>query len=142
MTTKFHIHELKVPDDLAGMRLDQALARLLPDYSRSRLKQWIEAGRVTVQSRVLRPRDLLSGGERVVVEAEALPDLTVIPQALELDVVHEDDWLIIVNKPAGLVVHPGAGNRDRTLQNALLHHDPSLAGLPRAGILHRPYQHG
>ena len=137
MTTKFHIHELKVPDDLAGMRLDQALARLLPDYSRSRLKQWIEAGRVTVQSRVLRPRDLLSGGERVVVEAEALPDLTVIPQALELDVVHEDDWLIIVNKPAGLVVHPGAGNRDRTLQNALLHHDPSLAGLPRAGILHR-----
>jgi len=137
MTSKFHTHALRVPDELAGMRLDQALARLLPDYSRSRLKEWIEAGRVTVQNRIPRPRDLLSGGEQVVIEAEAAVETTVRPQALDLDIVHADDWLIIINKPAGLVVHPGAGNRDRTLQNALLHHDPALAGLPRAGILHR-----
>lgn len=137
MTTKFHTHELRVPEYLAGMRLDQALARLLPDYSRSRLKQWIEAGRVTVQSRVSRPRDLLSGGERVVVEAEAHANHAVVAQALGLEIVHEDEWLIVIDKPAGLVVHPGAGNRDRTLQNALLYHDPALAELPRAGILHR-----
>lgn len=119
------------------MRLDQALARLLPDYSRSRLKEWIEAGQVSVQNRMSRPRELLSGGEHVVVNAQiAAPD-TVKPQAIELDIVHSDAWLIVVNKPAGLVVHPGAGNRDRTLQNALLHHDPELAALPRAGILHR-----
>ena len=119
------------------MRLDQALARLLPEYSRSRLKEWIEAGRVRVANRAPRPRDLLSGGERVVVEAEPSISPTILPQALDLEIVHEDDSLIVINKPAGLVVHPGAGNRDRTLQNALLHHDPALAGLPRAGILHR-----
>ncbi len=137
MTSKFHTQTFTIPADLAGLRLDQALARLLPDYSRSRLKEWIEAGRVSVENRVPRPRDLLSGGERVVVNAAIAAAETVTPQAIDLDIVHADDWLIVVNKPAGLVVHPGAGNRDRTLQNALLHYDPALAELPRAGILHR-----
>ncbi|MGH8309961.1 MAG: 23S rRNA pseudouridine(1911/1915/1917) synthase RluD [Steroidobacteraceae bacterium] len=137
MTSKFHTHAFTVPVELAGLRLDQALSRLLPDYSRSRLKEWIEAGRVSVENRTPRPRDLLSGGERVVVNAEMSAAETVTPQAIDLDIVHADDWLIVVNKPAGLVVHPGAGNRDRTLQNALLHHDSALAELPRAGILHR-----
>lgn len=131
------MHAFRVPAELAGLRLDQALARLLPDYSRSRLKEWIEAGRVRVQDRRPKPRDLLNGGEHVVVEAEASLAQTVSPQAMNLDIVHADEWLIVVNKPAGLVVHPGAGNRDRTLQNALLHHDPALAALPRAGIIHR-----
>ena len=137
MTAKFRIHSFTVPPELAGLRLDQALARLLPEHSRSRLKEWIEAGLVTLESRTPRPRDLLSGGERIVVNAEPAAAQTISAQAIELDVVHADDWLIVLNKPAGLVVHPGAGNRDRTLQNALLHYDASLAELPRAGILHR-----
>jgi 23S rRNA pseudouridine1911/1915/1917 synthase len=137
MTSKFHTHSLLVPTELAGMRLDQALARMLPDYSRSRLKEWIEAGRVLVENQPSRPRSLLTGGERIVVEAEPVMAPTVLPQALHLEIVHEDEWLIVIDKPAGLVVHPGAGNRDRTLQNALLHYDPTLAQLPRSGILHR-----
>ncbi|HEY7379212.1 MAG TPA: 23S rRNA pseudouridine(1911/1915/1917) synthase RluD [Steroidobacteraceae bacterium] len=137
MADKFQTHQLQIPSRLAGMRLDQALALLLPEYSRSRLKGWIEAGRVSIDRRQPRPRDLVSGGERVAVEAEIATDATVAPQAIELDLIHEDRELLIVNKPAGLVVHPGAGNRDRTLQNALLHFDPALAALPRAGILHR-----
>jgi 23S rRNA pseudouridine1911/1915/1917 synthase len=137
VTTKFQIHSFTVPPELAGLRLDQALARLLPEHSRSRLKEWIEAGRVTLGHRTPRPRDLLSGGERIVVNAEAPVASTVAAQAIELAIVHADDWLLVIDKPAGLVVHPGAGNRDRTLQNALLHYDPALAELPRAGILHR-----
>jgi 23S rRNA pseudouridine1911/1915/1917 synthase len=137
MPAKFQIHSFTVPPELAGLRLDQALARLLPEHSRSRLKEWIEAGRVTLGHRTPRPRDLLSGGERIVVNAETPVSSTVAAQAIELDIVHADDWLLVIDKPAGLVVHPGAGNRDRTMQNALLHYDPALAGLPRAGILHR-----
>ena len=137
MTAKFQTHSFTVPPELAGLRLDQALARLLPEHSRSRLKEWIEAGRVSLGDRTPRPRDLLSGGERIVVNVESLAAPTVAAQAIELDVVYADEWLLVVNKPAGLVVHPGAGNRDRTLQNALLHYDGALAELPRAGILHR-----
>jgi 23S rRNA pseudouridine1911/1915/1917 synthase len=137
MTAKFQSHSFTVPFELAGLRLDQALARLLPEHSRSRLKEWIEAGHVSLENRTPRPRDLLSGGERIVVNIAAAPKHDIAAQAIELDIVHADEWLIVVNKPAGLVVHPGAGNRDRTLQNALLHYDASLAALPRAGILHR-----
>ncbi len=137
MSAKFQTHSFTVSAELAGLRLDQALARLLPEHSRSRLKAWIQAGRVSLENRTPRPRDLLSGGERIVVHAETPVAREVTAQAIDLDVVHADDWLIVVNKPAGLVVHPGAGNRDRTLQNALLHYDPALAELPRAGILHR-----
>ncbi|HKE44379.1 MAG TPA: 23S rRNA pseudouridine(1911/1915/1917) synthase RluD [Steroidobacteraceae bacterium] len=137
MADKFQTHELQIPPRLAGMRLDQALALLLPEYSRSRLKGWIEAGRVRLDRRQPRPRDVVSGGERVAVEAEIATNATVEAQAIALDIVHADEDLLIVNKPAGLVVHPGAGNRDRTLQNALLHFDAGLAALPRAGILHR-----
>ena len=137
MTTKFRTHSFTVPAEMAGLRLDQALARLLPEHSRSRLKEWIEAGRVSLGDRTPRPRDLLIGGERLVVNEETPVPQAVAAQPIALDVVHADDSLLIVNKPAGLVVHPGAGNRDRTLQNALLHYDATLAELPRAGILHR-----
>ena len=137
MTDKFQTHELQIPSELAGLRLDQALAQLLPEYSRSRLKDWIESGRVSVDRRKLRPRDVVSGGEHVEVQVEIAIVATVEPQAMDLDLVHADAQLLVINKPAGLVVHPGAGNRTGTLQNALLHFDPVLAMLPRAGILHR-----
>ena len=130
--------ELTVPSDLAGLRFDQALARLVPQHSRSRLKDWIDAGRVTLDGAIAEGKRRLSGGERIVIEAvqdaRAVADA---PQAIELAIVHEDDAIVVVNKPPGLVVHPGSGNRDGTLLNALLHHAPQLAALPRAGIVHR-----
>ena len=134
---EFQTHELTVPASCAGLRLDQALARLLPDFSRSRLKDWIDAGRVQVDRRRPKPRDLVMGGERVVVEVEHVAVETVAAQPIDLDIVHADASLLVINKPPGLVVHPGAGNRDRTLQNALLHFDAELAKVPRAGLVHR-----
>ena len=129
---------LTVPPDCAGLRLDQALARLLPAHSRSRLKAWIDAGRVEVDGAVAPPRRKLAGGERIVVETDdASIEVDDAPQAIALAIVHEDAATIVVDKPAGLVVHPGAGNRDGTLLNALLHRYPELAGVARAGIVHR-----
>ena len=128
---------LIVPDDLAGRRLDQAAAELLPEYSRSRLKSWIDAGRLTVGGLSLKPRTLLKGGEELALEAELEPVVAVEPEAIALTIVHSDGDLLVVDKPAGLVVHPGAGNRSGTLQNALLHLDAELAALPRAGLVHR-----
>lgn len=128
---------LTIPEERAGQRLDQALAALLPDYSRSRLKGWIESGEIRVDGAMRRPRDKVSGGESIALEA-ILDEATVAePQAMALELAHEDRHLWVVNKPSGLVVHPGAGNPDRTLQNALLALDPQLAVLPRAGIVHR-----
>ncbi len=129
--------EARLSAGLAGRRLDQALAETFPEHSRTRLKAWIEGGQATLDGRVVRPRDPVLGGERVLIEAELAEEVPLRPQALALDVVHEDAALLVVAKPAGLVVHPGAGNPDRTLQNALLAHDPSLAALPRAGLVHR-----
>jgi 23S rRNA pseudouridine1911/1915/1917 synthase len=128
---------LVVPAELRGERLDRVLVALMPEYSRSRLQQWIEAGRVTVSGESRRPSDRLAGGEELLVVIEPERDLRVVAQALPIDIVYEDDALLVVNKPAGLVVHPGAGNPDSTLQNALLHHAPELAVVPRAGIIHR-----
>ena len=127
----------RVPAEAAGRRLDQALAGLFPDYSRTRLKSWIDEGKVLVDGRPLRPRDRLVGGESVQVDAQLEDEVAVVPQPMALEIVYEDATLIVVNKPVGLVVHPGAGNPDRTLQNALLAHDPGLSLLPRAGIVHR-----
>jgi 23S rRNA pseudouridine1911/1915/1917 synthase len=129
--------ETRLPEEQAGRRLDQALAELYPQFSRSRIKAWIESGRVLVDGVAVRPREPVVGGERVRIDAEEAVETRVAPQAIALDIVHEDDDLLVVNKPAGLVVHPGAGNPDRTLQNALLAHDAALATLPRAGIVHR-----
>jgi len=130
---------LTVPPAAAGRRLDQALAELLHAHSRTRLKSWIEAGLVRVDDAVVvSPRHKLAGGETLdVTEGAAADGDDVAAEAIALAIVFEDDTLIVVDKPAGLVVHPGAGNRDGTLQNALLHHAPSLAALPRAGIVHR-----
>jgi len=130
-------HKLQIPADAAGQRLDQALAQLLPDYSRSRLKGWIESGEIRVDGQIRRPRDKVFGGESVLVDARLETEVAAEAQAIPLEIVHQDKSVFVVNKPAGLVVHPGAGNPDRTLQNALLAVDPKLAELPRAGIVHR-----
>jgi 23S rRNA pseudouridine1911/1915/1917 synthase len=126
-----------VPPELSGQRLDQALARMFPEYSRSRLKSWILQGNVDVDDQQLRPRDPVSGGEQVVLRPQAEVSVTSAPEPLDLEIAYEDDDLLIVNKPAGLVVHPGAGNIRGTLMNGLLHHIPALEELPRAGIVHR-----
>ena len=125
-----------MPEQLAGKRLDQALAEMFPQYSRSRLKDWILARRIRVDGRFPKPRDRVTGGERVDVDPE--PDIpeTLDAQEIKIDVVYEDDHIIVVNKHAGLVVHPGAGNPDGTLANALLNHAPETRTVPRA--LHRP----
>ncbi|MBK1717732.1 23S rRNA pseudouridine(1911/1915/1917) synthase RluD [Thiocystis violacea] len=128
---------VRVQPDLAGGRLDQVLAKLLPEFSRGRLQRWIEAGQVLVDDRPRRGRDKVWGGESIRVQAELVVMDEHRPQAIALNLVHEDEHLLVIDKPAGLVVHPAAGNRDGTLQNALLHHAPSLAALPRAGIVHR-----
>ena len=126
-----------VPADLAGRRLDQAAALLLPEFSRSRLKTWIDAGRLTIAGRSARARMLLKGGEELELKTELTPATEVGPEPIPLEVVYEDDALLVIDKPVGLVVHPGAGNRSGTLQNALLHLHPELASLPRAGLVHR-----
>jgi 23S rRNA pseudouridine1911/1915/1917 synthase len=128
---------LTIPHEQAGQRLDQALAALLPDYSRSRLKTWIESGEVSVDGAAMRPRDKVFGGEAVLIKALLPEESRAAPQAIPLVLVHEDNHVFVVDKPAGLVVHPGAGNPDQTLQNALLALDPKLSALPRAGIVHR-----
>jgi 23S rRNA pseudouridine1911/1915/1917 synthase len=128
---------LVIPAEQAGQRLDQALASLLPDYSRSRLKGWIESGEVRVDGLKRRPRDRVLGGESVTIDAEVEQQVPAAAQPMHLEVVHEDRDVFVIDKPAGLVVHPGAGNPDSTLQNALLALDPTLAALPRAGIVHR-----
>lgn len=127
-----------IPPELAGSRLDQALTSVFPEYSRSRLSEWIRRGLVSVDRQPCRGRDRVSGGERVEVQPAPAGDAgRWEPQPLELTVVHEDPHLLVVDKPAGLVVHPGAGNPDGTLVNALLHRFPELAAVPRAGVVHR-----
>lgn len=122
---------------MAGERLDRALARALPEYSRTRLQGWIRAGQVRVDGEIARARALLAEGQSVVLEVVLDPVIEDAPERIALDIVYEDAVLLVVNKPPGLVVHPGAGNRRGTLVNALLHHAPELSHLPRAGLVHR-----
>jgi 23S rRNA pseudouridine1911/1915/1917 synthase len=127
----------EIPQALAGKRLDQALAQLFPEYSRSRLKIWIENGRITVDGANWRARDKVISGEQITVNPELEPSGIVEPEEIALDIVYEDQHILVLNKEAGLVVHPGAGNWQGTLQNGLLHFDSTLSGIPRAGIVHR-----
>jgi 23S rRNA pseudouridine1911/1915/1917 synthase len=129
---------LKVPDEYAGLRLDQALAKLLPDYSRSRLQEWIATGQVLLDGAAATTRQKVHGGESVAVTPQAHPgEQPHQAENIALDIVFEDDSILVINKPAGLVVHPGSGNWEGTLLNALLHHAPQLGDIPRAGIVHR-----
>lgn len=127
----------EIPQEAAGKRLDQALAQLFPEYSRSRLKIWIENGRITVDGATWRARDKVSSGELITVNPELEPSGIVEPQEIALDIVYEDQHILVLNKAAGLVVHPAVGNWQGTLQNGLLYFDSTLSGIPRAGIVHR-----
>ncbi|MCM8564674.1 23S rRNA pseudouridine(1911/1915/1917) synthase RluD [Thauera linaloolentis] len=129
---------LTIPADLAGLRLDQALARLFPEHSRSRLQTWLRDGRIRVDGVSPDARCKVCGGERVELDSAPVPAPgTELPEDIPLQVVFEDAHLLVIDKPAGLVVHPGSGNWSGTLLNALLHHAPGVAEVPRAGIVHR-----
>jgi len=127
----------EIPLTMAGYRLDKALAELFPDYSRARLQQWIKQGHVLVDDEKIRGKDKVQGGEHIEIQADIPQAVTWRAQDIPLDICYEDEDILIINKPAGLVVHPGAGNQDGTLVNALLHHAPELDRIPRAGIIHR-----
>ena len=126
-----------VDDADGGERLDAVAARVFPDYSRSRLQTWIKDGQLQVDGVRARPRDKVFPGALLTLDAETVPEVSWEAQSIELDIVHEDESIIVLNKPAGLVVHPAAGHADGTLVNALLHHSPGMADLPRGGIVHR-----
>ena len=126
-----------IPEPLAGRRFDQALAELFPDFSRSRLTAWIKSGAARLGGEAVAPRQIVRGGEAVELDVVMEREIGAQAEDIPLDIRYEDADLIVVNKPPGLVVHPGAGNPDGTLQNALLHHDPKLAEIPRGGIVHR-----
>ncbi len=126
-----------IPQNMVGYRLDKAIAMLFPSYSRARLQQWIRDGYVLINGNTLRCKDKVKGGEVVEMTAQLEEEVPWQPQVLPLTLLYEDEDILVVNKPANLVVHPGAGNQDNTLVNALLNHAPELAQLPRAGIIHR-----
>ena len=127
----------QVSHESGSQRLDQAAAQLFPEHSRSRLQAWIKDGSLLVDGEQKRTRDMVYGGEQLTLNAEREVQGDWQPEAIALDIIYEDDALLVINKPAGLVVHPAAGHRDGTLLNALLHHSPELAKVPRAGIVHR-----
>lgn len=129
--------QAQVDDDLIGKRLDQVVAQLFPDYSRSRLQGWIKDGSLTVDGETRRTRDKMLGGEIIEVTAELETIDNHVAQDIPLDIVYEDDDILVINKPAGLVCHPAPGHSDGTLLNALLHHCPDISQVPRAGIVHR-----
>lgn len=129
--------KLTIPTELAGNRIDQALAKLLPEYSRSLLKNWLDQHKITVNNEFWQPKNKVTGNEIVVIDIEPTEQTTDEPEPIKLNIIYEDNDILIINKPTGMVVHPGAGNRTSTLLNALLHHCPNLKNIPRAGIIHR-----
>ena len=136
MTKKMQ-QTLIIPDHLGGMRLDQALAKLLTDFSRTQIQEWIKNGEITVNGQLSKAKESVMGGETIDIHGTIKQQPIWEAQPIELNIIHEDDALLVINKPAGMVVHPAAGNYDNTLLNALLHHAPALQALPRAGIVHR-----
>ncbi len=134
--------QLVIPREHHYQRIDGVLAQLMPEYSRSQIGQWIKTGGVQLNQKACKPKDKVSGGDVVSINVDftAMMDANFSlskPEAIALDIIYEDDELLVINKPAGLVVHPGAGNREHTLVNALLHHNADLHYMPRAGIVHR-----
>ncbi|MCD0247760.1 23S rRNA pseudouridine(1911/1915/1917) synthase RluD [Xanthomonas melonis] len=131
------IRQAIVPDSAAGRRFDAVLAELFPEFSRSRLSEWIKSGDALLDGEMARPRDTLRGGESVQLQVVLETQTHAAPQDIPLNVLYEDEQVLVIDKPAGLVVHPGAGNPDGTLVNALLFRDPALSAVPRAGVVHR-----
>ena len=136
MTEKVELSAV-VPAALDGARLDQAAAQIFSDYSRSRLQAWIKKGDLQVDGERCRTRDKVTEGMSLCISVELEPEVSWVAQEISLDIIYEDDSILVLNKPAGLVVHPGAGNADGTLVNALLNHSSEMANLPRGGIVHR-----
>lgn len=136
MTDKIN-HHVIIPTDLAGLRLDQALAKMLPQYSRSLIQDWIKNDKIELDGKIPRARVMVMGGEEITIQAELKAQPTWAAESIALNIIYEDDAFLIINKPVGMVVHPAAGNLSSTLLNALLHHAPELHKLPRAGIIHR-----
>ncbi|MHB1947936.1 MAG: 23S rRNA pseudouridine(1911/1915/1917) synthase RluD [Gammaproteobacteria bacterium] len=136
MTEKIH-HNVIIPDDLAGLRLDVALAKLLPEYSRTLIQDWIKNGNIKLDGELPKRRNVVIGGENILIDATLKAQPIFTAEAIDLDIIYEDDAILVINKPVGMVVHPAAGNPNSTLLNALLHHAPELHKLPRAGIIHR-----
>ena len=128
---------VEIISEVTGLRLDQAVAKLCPDYSRSILKDWILKGLITLDGKKVKPREKVTEGQTIQIDAVAESHDEWQAQDIPLNIIFEDDHVLVINKPAGLVVHPGAGNRDQTLLNALLNHCPGLTHIPRAGIVHR-----
>jgi len=131
------VFEAVVPDEWAGERVDQALAKLFPDYSRSRLQTWLKDGQIRVNGETKRAKDKVLGGEQVNLQVVLVSENHWEPENIPLNIVYEDEQLLVINKPAGMVVHPAAGNFNGTMLNALLHYAPELEAVPRAGIVHR-----
>ena len=131
------VFDATIPDEWAGERVDQALAKLFPDYSRSRLQTWLKEGQVLVNGEIKRAKDKVLGGEQVRLEVVLVSENIWEPENIPLNIVYEDEQLLVINKPAGMVVHPAAGNFNGTMLNALLHYAPELEAIPRAGIVHR-----
>ncbi len=129
--------EERIPETMIGMRFDQACAEIFSDYSRERLKHWIKTGVLTLDGAAVKPREKVYGGERLSLNAELEEEVSHGPEDIEFEIVFEDDDVLVINKDHGMVVHPGAGNHDGTLLNAILHHCPGNSMLPRAGIVHR-----
>ena len=129
--------QMRIPESQAGRRLDVVLAELCPEFSRSRLAGWIRTGDALLDGKAMRPRDAVAGGELGTLDVVLEEQTHDEPEDIPLDVLYEDEHVLVINKPAGMVVHPGAGNRSGTLVNGLLFRDPTLATLPRAGIVHR-----
>jgi 23S rRNA pseudouridine1911/1915/1917 synthase len=134
---KTDLRTTQIPDACAGRRLDAVLAELFPEYSRSRLSAWVKSGDVTMNGASARPRDTVRGGEAITLTVVEDVQTHAVAEDIPLSVLYEDEHVFVIDKPAGLVVHPGAGNPAGTLVNALLHRDPGLDKLPRAGIVHR-----
>ncbi|OGT43887.1 MAG: RNA pseudouridine synthase [Gammaproteobacteria bacterium RIFCSPHIGHO2_12_FULL_40_19] len=128
----------QIPEALANQRLDVALSQIFPDYSRNQIQQWIRDGYVQLNGKVIqKPRHEVVAEQNVIITAEITEQTEWEAQEIPLDIIYEDDTVMIINKPVGLIVHPGAGNPDQTLVNALLHHEPALSLIPRAGVIHR-----
>lgn len=126
-----------IPTEHVGLRFDQSLAQLFPDFSRSRLQGWLKSNQITLNGKAAKAKEKVLGGEEIMINATITEESPHESQAIELDIIYHDEDLIVINKPAGLVVHPAAGNLNGTLLNALLHYAPELRDLPRAGIVHR-----
>lgn len=137
MNTNTQPQIVVIPEELADVRLDAALAKLLPDYSRTQLKEWIESGQITLNGATTKAKTKVMTGDTISVIATPKPTPDWEAEPIPLQIIYEDEAVLVINKPVGLVVHPGAGNARSTLLNALLHHAPELNQLPRAGILHR-----